>query len=84
MLPPTIIVYCWKEAMVGCCHTLDTDEFNLLKSRYLGILFSLGLSDTSSGVCGEDKDWEHLLWDCSLYDQELLPSWGVSRCFWLG
>jgi hypothetical protein len=33
-------------------------------------VFSLGLSLTPS--CGEDEDWEHLLLDCPLYDQERL------------
>ena len=35
-------------------------------------LFSFGFSDTPSCVCGEDEDWEHLLRDCPLYDQERL------------
>jgi hypothetical protein len=35
-------------------------------------LFSLGLSDTPSCACGEDEDWEHLFWDCPLYDHERL------------
>jgi hypothetical protein len=33
-------------------------------------LFSLGLSETPSCVCGEEEDWEHLLRDCPLYDKE--------------
>jgi hypothetical protein len=38
--------------------------------RFNKRLFALGLSDTPSCACGEDEDWEHLLRDCPLYDQE--------------